>query len=439
MHVTALDESRSTHALREWQRAAWRIVALIGSTGFAFSRSVAEDWPQYRGPHNDAISTEQLPAAGHGRKIWTAETRIGFSSFVVGGGRVFTVVSRDVEGAPVALCVGLDANSGKELWAAPTGIAKYQEGGDRGAEGNNGGDGPRSTPAVSGERVFVYSADMVLHCLDAASGKLVWRHDIGKEIAGRNIGWKSAMSPVLDGDLVYVAGGGPGESMLAFHQATGAVAWKSGDEMMTHATPVLANILGVRQVIFIMQSGLVSLEAATGRPLWKYTFPHRTATGCSPVVSGDLVFCTAGYEIGAGVCQIAKAGAGFTAKEIWRIRGNSPVASLWSTPVCKDGYLYGMISYKEFAKGPLKCVELKTGAVKWEQAGFGTGNVVLVGDELIALTDDGRVVFVEATPAGYREIGQLKAVAGKCWSGPALSNGRLYVRSTKEGACIDLQ
>lgn len=403
------------------------------------SLAVAEDWPQYRGPRGDGRSLESIvwPADGP-KRLWKVNTPGGFSSFAAAGGKVFTVVSRNIQGAPVAMCVALDAASGRELWAAPTGVAIFQPGGDRGAPGNDGGDGPRSTPAVSGDRVYVYSQDMILQCLDALTGKQVWKRDILKEFSGRNIGWKSAMSPVVDGGLVYVAGGGAGESMLAFNKLTGAPVWRKENELMTHATPVVATILGVRQVIFLMQSGLVSLEAGTGRTLWKFPFPYRTASGCSPVVAGEIIFCSAGYEIGGAACRVSKNGAAFEAKELWRLRGDTPVASLWSTPVQKDGYLYGMISYKEFGNGPLKCVDLRNGAVKWEQPGFGTGNVLLAGDNLVALADDGRVVVVEATPAGYREIGRIKAIEGKCWSNPALSEGRLYVRSTKEGACLEL-
>jgi outer membrane protein assembly factor BamB len=114
------------------------------------------------------------------------------------------------------------------------------------------------------------------------------------------------------------------------------------------------------------------------------------------------------------------------------------VASLWSTPVQKDGFLFGMISFKRFGSGPLKCVDLKTGAVRWEQPGFGAGQVILAGKYLVALADDGQLVVVEAVPEAYKELARFKAVAGKCWSTPALSNGRVYVRSTKEGACFDL-
>ena len=279
---------------------------------------------------------------------------------------------------------------------------------------------------------------MVLSCLNAASGKPVWKKDIIADFGGKNIGWKSASSPVIEGGRVYVAGGGPGQSLLAFDKNSGAVVWKTGDETLTHATPALATIHGVRQVIFMMQSGLVAVEAATGKALWRHPFPYRVCTACSPVVAQDLVFCTAGYEIGGSACQIVKTSAGFEAKEVWRVKGDSPLGSLWSTPVQKDGYLYGMISFKQFGRGPLRCVDLKSGAVKWEQPGFGAGQVVLAGNCLVALADDGQVVLVESSPRAYTELGRFKAVAGKCWSTPALLRGRLYVRSTKEAACFDL-
>ncbi len=126
------------------------------------------------------------------------------------------------------------------------------------------------------------------------------------------------------------------------------------------------------------------------------------------------------------------------ANEVWKIKGNDPVCTQWSTPVYKDGYLYGMFSFKKFGTGPVKCIEVATGTVKWEKAGFGMGNIILVDDKLVALSDDGRVVIIEPTPDGYRELAGTKVLNGKCWSTPAFSNGRLYVRSTKEGACIDV-
>jgi outer membrane protein assembly factor BamB len=358
----------------------------------------------------------------------------------LGQGKAFTVVARSTEGGTAEVCLALDAATGKELWATPTGTAKYQGGADSGTPDNKGGDGPRSTPAFDGGRVFVYSSTMVLQCLDAASsGKVLWKQDVIASFDGKNIGWQSAMSPVVGGGLVYVAGGGAGKSVLAFKQTTGELAWKAGEGSITHATPAVATIQGVSQVVYLLQTGLVSVEAATGRLLWTFSFPYRTCTGCSPVVAGDVVFCTAGYDIGGAACQIVRRGGGWEAKELWRVSGNREVASLWSTPVEKDGFLYGMISFKQFGSGPLKCVDLKTGKVRWEKPGFGAGQVILAGKYLLALADDGHLVVVEAVPEAYKEAARFKAVTGKCWSTPALSNGRIYLRSTKEGACLDLE
>ncbi len=420
-------------------KLGYRVAAMLA---LALTQWVmADEWAGYRGSHGDGISAEAVGGGWPGgapRMLWRVPTPAGFSSFSVAEGKVFTLIARTNQGSLVETCVALDADSGKELWAAAVGVAKYQGGGDSGAPGNRGGDGPRSTPAVSGGKVYVYSSDMVLYCLDAATGKPVWKQDVLHEYAGRNIGWKSAMSPVVEGQWVFVAGGGAGQSLLAFNKTTGALVWKTGDEKMTHATPVVATLHGVRQVIFLMQSGLVAVEASTGKPLWQFAHPYRTSTACSPVVAGGLVFCTAGYEVGGAVCRVLRKGDALEANELWRIKGNNEVASLWSTPVARDGHLYGMISFKRFGNGPLKCVDLKTGAVKWQQAGFGAGNVILAGEHLVALSDDGHVVLVKARPDVYQEVARFKAVEGKCWSTPALSEGRLFVRSTVEGACFEL-
>ncbi|MBI5388120.1 MAG: PQQ-binding-like beta-propeller repeat protein [Verrucomicrobia bacterium] len=408
--------------------------------GFAVHLHAA-DWPQYRGPNQDGISPESIsakwPASGP-NVVWKSPTRNGFSSFAVSDGKAFTQVLHEGDGGLREVVVALDAGTGKELWFGDVGPGKYDSGGDSGAPDNKGGDGPRSTPTVSAGKVYTYNQHLLLNCFDAQTGKLVWKKDVAKDHAGRNIGWKSAMSPVVDGDLIFVAGGGVGRSFLALNKSTGDVVWKSGDEKMTHATPVVATIHGVRQIIFFMQSGLVSVATKDGKGLWKFPFPYKVSTAASPVVAGDIVYCSAGYGVGGGACRIVKSSDGFAAQELWKIAGDAKVANHWSTPVVKDGHLYGNFSFKKYAVGPLKCVELASGEVKWEQPGFGAGNVLLAGNCVVALTDDGQVVLVEAKPAAYKELARAKAVEGKCWSTPALSNGRLYVRSTKEGACLDV-
>ncbi len=402
----------------------------------------AADRPQYRGPNHDGSTSEKIASkwpAGGPKVVWKAATPTGFSSFTVAGGKAFTQITRDADGAPREVAVALDANTGKEVWAFPVGGNAYgHNGGNAGAKGNDGGDGPRSTPTVVGGKVYVLSSDLALFCLDANTGKQVWTHDLIKEFAGRNITWKNATSPVVDGSLVYVAGGGAGQSLLAFNKDTGALAWKSQDEKMTHSTPVVATILGAKQVIFFTQSGLVSVGATDGKLLWKAPYRFNVSTAIPPVVAGDMVYCSAGYGVGGGAFKISKAGAAFKADQLWQTPGDKEVANHWSTPVYKDGHLYGMFQFKEYGSGPLKCVELATGKVKWSQPGFGPGNVILLGDQILALSDAGDIVVAEATTAGYKELSRAKAVGGKCWSTPVVSNGRVYVRSTKEAACLDV-
>ena len=411
------------------------------SLGAGTALLCAADWPQYRGPNQDGISTESVElkwAAAGPRVVWKVPTRNGFSSFAVSGGKAFTQVNRDLNGVPREIVVALDAATGKELWFVEIGVGKYDQGGDSGTPDNKGGDGPRSTPTVSDGKVYVLTQSLVLYCFDAESGKTVWTKNLIKEHAGRNIGWKNAASAVVDGDFVFAGGGGAGQSLLAFNKHTGQVVWKAHDEVITHATPVVATIHGVRQVIFFLKTGLLSVAAKEGQALWRFPFRFNVSTAISPVVAGDVVYCSAGYGVGGGACRISKDGDKFTATEMWKITGDKKVANHWSTPVFKNGHLYGMFSFKEFGKGPLKCVELSTGQVKWEQPGFGAGNVILVGNQILALADDGQLVVVEAAPTAYRELARAKAVTGKCWSTPAFSHGRIYVRSTQEGACLDV-
>ena len=403
--------------------------------------SRAADWPQYRGANHDGISTEtvNLPWSSSGPKvIWKVPTPNGFSSFTVSEGEVFTQVSQESGSTAAEMCIALDAKTGKTLWADPIDQTKYQGGGDAGAADNKGGDGPRSTPVVSDGKVYVFTPNLVLDCLDAKTGRGIWTKDLVKENAGKNIGWANAASPVIDGEFIYVQAGGPGQSFLCIDKKTGKVVWKSGSEKITHATPVVATILDQKQVIFFTQSGLVSVTPDSGKELWRYPFKYSTSTAASPVVCGDIVYCSAGYDVGGGACQISKSGGGFSAKELWRTPGNKEVANHWSTPVFKDGYLYGMFSFKRFGVGPMKCVEVATGKIMWKQDGFGAGNVIMAKDKLLALSDNGELVAVDPDPSAYKEICRTQAVTGKCWSTPALSDGRVYVRSTKEGACLDL-
>lgn len=397
--------------------------------------AAAQQWPQYHGPSGDRSVPGAVAVAwpdSGPNVVWTAETSLGFSSFAVGGGRAFTLVDDRGE----ECCIALDAATGERQWKVVLGSAEYDGGGGAGEADNKGGDGPRSTPSLDGDRVYVLDARLTVHCLAAEDGEVHWTRDLVAEHAGRNIKWQNAASPLIEGDVVLVAGGGEGESLLGLDKATGAVVWKGFDERITHATPIVATIHGVRQAIFYLQSGLLSVDPATGREIWRTEYPFRISTAASPVVDGDVVYASAGYGVGAAAWRVLRDDGAWSLELLWR-KANK-LMNHWSTPVVRDGHLYGMFSFKKYGKGPVMCVDIRTGETLWSEEGFGPGNAILVGDHLVALSDRGEVVVIDATPEAYRERARHDVLRGKCWSSPAFVDGRLFVRSTVEAVCLDV-
>src|SRR4051812_42725711 len=258
--------------------SVWIAKAVMNSKTLIFMGFIASllsvqavDWPQYRGPNGDGTSPErgmlkEWPSTGL-RPIWKTPLPDGFSSFAVSGGKAFTLIARQVDGATREVCVALNAQTGKEAWSYALGTAKYDGGADEGGPK----DGPRSTPTVDSGKVYVLGGNLLLACLDANTGKEIWTKDIVKEHSGKVIHWQNAASPLVDGDMLFVAGGGPDESLLGLEKETGKVIWKGQTETITHATPVAGTILGERQIIFFMHSGLVSVAPKTGDVLWRHT------------------------------------------------------------------------------------------------------------------------------------------------------------------------
>ena len=399
------------------------------------------DWNQYHGRRSDNKTDELITSTGwlenSSAQKWKTPTPLGFSSFSCEGQKAFTLIAEeDEDGLKREVCIALDTTTGKRLWSSWLCRMDYKSGGgNSGAANNNGGDGPRSTPSVFQGKVWVYDSDMNLYCINANNGQIIWDVKVLKEHDGKNIKWKNSSAPLIEGNLVIVYGGGSGQSLLAFNRENGKVVWKTGDETATHATPIATTIHGVRQVFFFCTSGLVSIDPQNGAELWRQSFPFKVSTAASPVVAGDLIYCSAGYGVGAGLYKISKSGNGFSSSEVWRKKND--MFNHWSTPLYHDGHLYGMFSFKKYGDGPLQCIELKSGKIKWSKDNYGPGNVILSGDKLIALADNGELSIVRATPTKYTELARKKILSGKCWSTPILSNGLVLARSTKEAVCID--
>ena len=427
----------------------------------------ATDWSQYHGPNSDGTSPDliltQWPTNGP-TVLWrNASLTNGFSSFAVSGGRAFVQVSKDDgNGNLLEYCVAVDAGTGANLWATPIGDEPW----DPSSTGDGGagsppywmGDGPRPTPTVNGGRVFAFSsgraypAELQLLCLSATNGSVIWSNDLVSAYGASTISWDNAASPCLDNDLIFVNlhTAFNDQTLAAFRASDGGLAWSSQNENVTHTTPVVATIQGMRQVIFATQTGLVSLNRTNGVFLWKFTYPFypiSTSMGASPVVYSNLIYCTAAYGRGAVGVKITVSNGTWTASQLWYKDGSAGQAyrSIWMTPVCYQGYIYTLCGENStFLTPPLNCIELTTGNLRWSTNNFGMGGLILVHGNLLVLTEDGQLVLAQPNPAAYTELARFQAfhfndsTPGKCWNSPAFSNGRIYAHSTTEGIAVDV-
>lgn len=285
----------------------------LAAAASAFSQSAAPaEWASFRGPNHDGTIAAPKNLKWKGArfsKVWKRDTNNGFSSFAVAGGKAYTLVTGEADGNTGEMLACLDVKTGKEQWSKPLSVmGKYDGGGDAGTSDNKGGDGTRSTPVVNGGKVYVIDSNLLVACFDAATGKEVWKRDVMRENAGVQIKWHNAASPVIEGDVLMLCGGGGGQALLGLNKNTGEVIWKGEDDKMTHATPVLATIHGVRQCVFFTQRGLVAVQPADGKVLWRQDYKFAVSTAASPVVWEDIVYCSAGYGVGAGAYKIAKTG-----------------------------------------------------------------------------------------------------------------------------------
>jgi outer membrane protein assembly factor BamB len=385
----------------------------------------AADWPHWLGPNGDGSSPEHgllttWPAGGP-NVLWKVVGGDGYSSVAVAGGRAITLVQRD--GAELVLA--LDAASGKELWTARVGPA-YK---------NQYGNGPRSTPSIDGQRVYVTSVTGPVLCLKAASGKEVWRRDLLQEFGAKNLTWGLAASPVVEGNLLLVVPGAKGAGVAALDKRDGKLVWKTGNDKAAYASPVPVTVGGQRQVLFFTAPGLLAVAADSGRELWRV--PWQTEFDCNictPLPIGDRVFVSSGEDVGCALFRLSGQGA---PEVVWESKGKKSVMkNYWANTVAHEGYLYGLAG--EFSKViDLRCLELATGKVMWSKTNFGKGAITLADGHLFITTKPGDLVLVRATPEGYQEKARVK-VLGENRTVPTIAGGRLYLRDRESIRCLNI-
>ncbi|MBM3993715.1 MAG: hypothetical protein FJ303_06125 [Planctomycetes bacterium] len=386
------------------------------------------DWPQWRGPHRNGVSSESIATSwprGGPKLLWEAKVGDGFSSVAVAKGRVFTIF----QDGPNESIVAWNAETGKEIWRFSYETA-YQ---------NDYGNGPRSTPSIDGELLYVVGATGMMHCLSAFTdnpkGEQVWKKDLASEFGARVPRWGFAFSPLVEGDRVFIMPGGQnGNSLAALNKQTGAVLWKKHGDLASFSSPIAATIHDKQQVLYLVATRLVSVDSANGDLLWDHPWPVENECNiATPIVVKNHVFISTSYGRGCARLRVDKEGDMFVPN--LRYHNKKQMKNHFSTCVRYKRHLFG------FDDGILQCIDFVTGKVTWSERGFDRGSVLRVGDQLIIYGANGKLALVEANPKEYVERSRFQFSEQKafCWTVPVVSNGRLYVRDQKKLACFDVR
>lgn len=410
-------------------------VAILGLLTPIFARAqdgaAKHDWPQFLGPARNGVSSEtgllnEWPQDGP-KVTWRVPGGVGMSGLAISGGRVVTLVQR--QGKQWA--TSLDAGSGQTQWQTPLAPA-YK---------NGMGNGPRATPAIAGETVFVFTGEGILAALNVADGKLLWSHNVIEETQGTIAEYGMASSPLVVGNLVVVTAGSPGASVVAYDVKTGKQIWKSGNDAAGYSSPALLQLSGRKQLVVFTGEAAVGLVPESGQGLWR--FPYETNFNCNivtPIAFNDRVFISAGENHGSVMLEFKGAAEKPQATEAWASLGSQSVLrNEWQTSILSDGYLYGFDNVG--AAGPvthLTCVDATTGKRVWQKTRFGKGNMIAADGKLFISTMNGELVMVKLTPTVFEELGRVKLI-GSTRQAPALSNGKICLRDDEEIVCVDVR
>ena len=388
----------------------------------------AADWPQWQGPDRTRISKEtgllkEWPAGGP-RVLWTANgLGTGYGSMAVAGNRVFLQGAR----GPNSMVIALDRADGKEVWAKALGRIETKMRTDRGA-------GPRGTPTVDGDRLYVLTENGDLACLKT-DGAVVWQRNILKDFGGAQLQWLISESPLVDGPHLVVSPGGPGAGMVKLDKMTGKTVWTSKDLSDTagYSSITAADIGGVRTYMTFTDAAGVGVRASDGKLMFKYSgAANRTANVATPVYSNDKVFFASAYGAGGGLLNLAVQNGEVTATEVYHTPN---MRNHHGGMVLVDGYLYG------FSDAILHCLEFATGNVMWRDRSVGKGSVTYADGHLYIQGETNIVGLAEGTSSGYKEKGRFeipdKGVPS--WAHPVVSDGRLYVRNQDTMLVYDIK
>jgi len=385
----------------------------------------AADWPQWQGPDRTRVSREtgllkEWPASGP-TTTWTANgLGAGYGSMAVAGNRVFVQGMRGRN----SIVIALNRADGKEVWSKVLGAF----------ETNDRGPGPRGTPTVDGDRLYVLSENGDLACLKI-DGSEVWQRNLLRDFGGRQLRWLISESPLVDGAHVVVSPGGPGAGMVKLDKMTGKTVWtaKELSDPAGYSSIVAADVQGVRTYMTFTATAGVGVRASDGKLMFRYpTAANNVANITTPIFSGNKVFFTSAYGTGGGLLDLTAQNGAVSSKEVYFTR---EMKNHHGGVVLVDGYLYG---YNDLI---LTCLEFATGKMMWRDRSVGKGSVTFADGNLYLQSENNVVGLAEATPTGYREKGRF-TIPDKglpSWAHPVVSDGRLYVRNQDTMIVYDIR
>ena len=382
-----------------------------------------EDWPGFRGPQRDGVvrglSIATDWSAHPPRQLWRLPVGPGWSSPVVVGERVFTQEQRGE--SEVIVC--REARDGSEMWVHED-ATRFEEG--------MSGAGPRATPLFADGKLYTLGAKGALNCLDAATGKPIWRADIAKDGEAQPPIWGFSSSPVIANGLVVVYAGGP-RGLLAYRADSGKLQWSAACGPQSYTSPQLARFGGREEILFLGEGGIVGVDPASGKLLWEHAIPAPGAPrSIQPhVLSDSLVAVSSETDLGTALLEVTPSSDRWDVRRKWVSRALKPS---FNDYVVQDHFAYG------FDGAVFACVDLNDGKRKWREGRYGHGQVVLLEAQrlLLIVTEEGEVVLVRASPQQSEELGRFKAIEGKTWNHPAVARTKLVVRNGEEMECFEL-
>lgn len=378
-------------------------------------------WTDFRGPRRDGLYDQmpiltKWPPQGPER-LWRKPIGGGYASFVVAGGKAFTIEQRRDQEVVAAY----DVASGSEVWSHGW-SAFFQE--------SMGGDGPRATPTWHDGRIYALGAEGELRCLDAQTGRRIWSKNILSDNGAENLHWGMSAAPlVVDDKVIVLPGGSGGKSVVAYNRLTGEPIWKALDDKAAYVSPIVATLAGARQIVVVTGSRVAGLTIDKGTLLWE--FPWITSNDINSaqpvIIDADRFIISAGYGHGAALVRVVKSGDSFTAREIWQ---NTRMKNKFSSSVLHEGHIYGL------DEAILTCLNVETGEQKWKGGRYGFGQIILASGHIIVAAENGDVALVRATPDRHEELVRFSAIEGKTWNHPVIADGILLVRNTVEMAAF---